>query len=43
MSERKEGNLEAPTRHPIRWRDEDWWSEDNLFASTTSVMDVGGV
>jgi glycerol-3-phosphate dehydrogenase subunit C len=40
MSERKEGNLEAPTRHPIRWRDEDWWSEDNLFAELERVYNI---
>ena len=30
MSKFKEGNLEAPTRHPLNWKDEDFYNEDSL-------------
>ena len=26
----REGNLEAPTRHPIDWKNPDFWNEDKL-------------
>ncbi len=24
----REGNLEAPTRHPLAWQDAEFWNED---------------
>ena len=30
MSKFKEGNLEAPTRHPLNWNDEDFYNEESL-------------
>ena len=30
MSKFKEGNLEAPTRHPLNWKDKDFYNEDSL-------------
>ena len=27
MSKFKEGNLEAPTRHPLNWKDKDFYDE----------------
>ena len=39
----REGGIEAPTRHPIKWRDPEFVDEEKLVAqnwdgSTTSVM-----
>ncbi len=30
MSERREGNLEAPTRHPVAWQTEKFWDKEDL-------------
>ena len=36
----KEGNLEAPTRHPIAWEDESFWDEEKLFSELERVYDI---
>jgi len=35
-----EGSLEAPTRHPIPWQDDDWYDEDKLDAELRRVFDI---
>jgi glycerol-3-phosphate dehydrogenase subunit C len=40
MSERREGNLEAPTRHPIEWKTEEYWQKDSLFSELERVYDI---
>ena len=35
-----EGSLEAPTRHPIRWQDEDFYDEAKLDAEMHRVFDI---
>ena len=36
----REGSLEAPTRHPIDWRNPDYYDEDKLFAELERVYDI---
>jgi Fe-S oxidoreductase len=36
----REGNLEAPTRHPLEWRSADFHDEDKLFAELERVFDI---
>ncbi len=36
----KEGSLEAPTRHPIAWRDPDFYDEAKLDAEMRRVFDI---
>ncbi len=36
----QEGSLEAPTRHPIPWQDEDFYDEDKLDAELRRVFDI---
>ncbi len=36
----KEGSLEAPTRHPLAWRDLDFLDADKLDAETRRVFDI---
>ena len=36
----REGSLEAPTRHPIRWQDPDFWNEASLFKELERVFDI---
>ncbi len=40
MSERREGSLEAPTRHPIDWRSESFWDKDELNDELERVYDI---
>ena len=40
MAHVKEGSLEAPTRHPIDWKDPDFWDEDKLNAELERVYDI---
>lgn len=40
MSERREGSLEAPTRHPIKWQEPDYWDEDKLNHELERVYDI---
>jgi len=36
----KEGNLEAPTRHPIDWKNPDYSNEESLFTELERVFDL---
>src|SRR5450755_2426387 len=36
----REGNLEAPTRHPIEWRSPDYRDEGKAFAEMERVFDI---
>ncbi len=36
----REGNLEAPTRHPLDWRNPDFTSEDSLYKEMERVFDI---
>jgi len=36
----QEGSLEAPTRHPIAWQDEDFYDEEKLDAELRRVFDI---
>jgi Fe-S oxidoreductase len=36
----REGSLEAPTRHPLDWRNPDFYDEDKLFAELERVYDI---
>jgi len=36
----REGSLEAPTRHPIPWRDEEFYDEEKLDAELRRVFDI---
>jgi len=35
----REGNLEAPTRHPINWQDPDFYNEESLYKELERVYD----
>ncbi|HEB58168.1 MAG TPA: Fe-S oxidoreductase [Gammaproteobacteria bacterium] len=36
----REGSLEAPTRHPLNWKDSTFHDEDDLFAELERVYDI---
>jgi glycerol-3-phosphate dehydrogenase subunit C len=36
----KEGSLEAPTRHPIDWKSEQYWDKDDLNNELERVFDI---
>ena len=36
----REGNLEAPTRHPLDWKSVDFYDEEKLFAELERVYDI---
>jgi Fe-S oxidoreductase len=36
----REGSLEAPTRHPIDWKSEDFYDEDKLYEEMHRVFDI---
>lgn len=36
----REGSLEAPTRHPLDWQNDDFWSVDSLNAELERVYDI---
>ncbi len=36
----REGNLEAPTRHPLDWKSEDFYNEDSLNKELERVFDI---
>ncbi len=40
MSERREGSLEAPTRHPVEWQTEKFWDKDDLDSELERVYDI---
>lgn len=35
-----EGNLKAPTRHPLDWRNPDFYEEESLFGELERVFDI---
>ncbi|MEJ2514596.1 MAG: heterodisulfide reductase-related iron-sulfur binding cluster [Gammaproteobacteria bacterium] len=37
---RREGSLEAPTRHPVAWKSPEFWDEDALFKEMERVFDI---
>ena len=37
---RREGSLEAPTRHPLDWRSDDFYDEQSLFEELERVFDI---
>ncbi len=39
-SGRREGSLEAPTRHSLDWRNPDFYAEDSLFKELERVYDI---
>jgi len=39
-SERREGSLEAPIRHPLDWRSSDFYDESKLFDELERVFDI---
>ncbi len=39
-AERKEGSLEAPTRHPIDWKNPEYFDEDALNTELERVFDI---
>ncbi len=36
----REGNLEAPTRHPLDWKSADFYNEDSLYEELERVYDI---
>ena len=36
----REGNLEAPTRHPLDWQGADFYSEEKVFGELERVFDI---
>ena len=36
----REGNLEAPTRHPLDWKNPDFYNEDSLNKELERVYDI---
>jgi glycerol-3-phosphate dehydrogenase subunit C len=36
----REGSLEAPTRHPLDWKSEDFWDETKLFGELHRIYDI---
>lgn len=40
MSKLREGSLEAPTRHPINWKDPGYYNEQSLFSELERVYDI---
>jgi Fe-S oxidoreductase len=36
----REGNLEAPTRHPLNWKEADFYSEESLFQELERAFDI---
>ena len=37
---KREGSLEAPTRHPLKWKEAEFYNEDNLFEELERVFDI---
>jgi len=36
----REGSLDAPTRHPIEWRDDDFYDTERIDAEMRRVFDI---
>lgn len=39
MAVMKEGNLEAPTRYPVKWKEADFYNKESLFIELERVFD----
>jgi glycerol-3-phosphate dehydrogenase subunit C len=39
-SPRREGSLDAPTRHPVEWKTPEFWEEGRLFKEMERVFDI---
>jgi Fe-S oxidoreductase len=39
-TDKREGSLEAPTRHPIDWQSEEFYDEDSLMTELERVFDI---
>ncbi|MDH3748690.1 MAG: heterodisulfide reductase-related iron-sulfur binding cluster [Gammaproteobacteria bacterium] len=39
-SDKREGSLEAPTRHPIDWQSDEYYNDGALFAELERVFDI---
>ncbi|HEX9851987.1 MAG TPA: Fe-S oxidoreductase, partial [Woeseiaceae bacterium] len=39
-SDKREGSLEAPTRHPIAWQTDDFYNEASLTGELERVFDI---
>jgi CO dehydrogenase/acetyl-CoA synthase alpha subunit len=37
---RREGSLEAPTRHPLDWRSGEFYDEESLFEELERIFDI---
>ena len=40
MAKRREGSLEAPARHPIKWQDAEYYNEESLYKELERVFDI---
>jgi glycerol-3-phosphate dehydrogenase subunit C len=40
IDNRREGSLEAPTRHPLEWRNADFYNEDKLMEELERVFEI---
>ncbi len=40
MSNVREGNLQAPTRHPVRWKEAAFYDQDVLYQEMARVFDI---
>jgi glycerol-3-phosphate dehydrogenase subunit C len=40
MADNREGSLEAPTRHPLNWKDEEFYNEPALMKELERVYDI---
>lgn len=40
MSSKREGSLEAPIRHPLDWKSDNFYNEKNLFEELERVFDI---
>ena len=36
----REGNLDAPTRHPLDWRNPDFYNEDSLYNEMERIFNI---
>ncbi len=40
MATPREGSLEAPTRHPLNWKEDEFWNEESLMAEMERIFDI---
>ncbi len=40
MADNREGSLEAPTRHPLDWKNPEFYNEEKLYAEMERVFDI---